>query len=158
MISGAFVFFFPCNHIINMKKKSFSGEVIDSVIFPFNFLLHKRMPERMYVCMRVIVCMHACIYMYTQNVYIIYSLYCVDSPKRALETNDHGGEEGHARGAHSRLLPVVRGLCMRTLCGGNRNLEQPVSIDSIVTPLASASMSKYTPNLPECTQTHVACC
>jgi hypothetical protein len=30
------------HNIINIKKKSFSGEVKDSVIFPFFFLLHKR--------------------------------------------------------------------------------------------------------------------
>jgi hypothetical protein len=40
VISGAF-FPPPCNHIIHIYKKSFSGEVIDSVIFPFVFLLHK---------------------------------------------------------------------------------------------------------------------
>ena len=34
-------FFPPCNHIINIKKKSFSGEVKDSVVFPLFFLLHK---------------------------------------------------------------------------------------------------------------------
>jgi hypothetical protein len=40
--SGAFLKNFPCNHIITIKKKfSFSGEVKDSVIFPFYFLLHK---------------------------------------------------------------------------------------------------------------------
>jgi len=42
VISGPFLKNFPCNHIINIKKKSFSGEVKDSVIFPFYFLLHKR--------------------------------------------------------------------------------------------------------------------
>ena len=41
VISRAFFLFFPCNHIINIKKNSFSGEVIDSVTFPFCFLLHK---------------------------------------------------------------------------------------------------------------------
>jgi len=41
VISRAFFLFFPCNHIINIKKKSFSGEVKDSVTFPFSFLLHK---------------------------------------------------------------------------------------------------------------------
>jgi hypothetical protein len=40
--SRAFFLFFPCNQIINIKKKSFSGEAKDSVIFPFYFLLHKR--------------------------------------------------------------------------------------------------------------------
>jgi len=36
------VFFFLLhNHIINIKKKYFSGEVKDSVIFPFFFVLHK---------------------------------------------------------------------------------------------------------------------
>jgi hypothetical protein len=43
VISRAFFLFFPCNHIIDIYiKKSFSGEVKDSVIFPFYFLLHKR--------------------------------------------------------------------------------------------------------------------
>jgi hypothetical protein len=38
-----FLKFFPCNHIINIKKKfSFSGEARDSVVFSFYFLLHKR--------------------------------------------------------------------------------------------------------------------
>ena len=41
VIGRAFFLFFPCNHIINIKKKSFSGEAKDSVIFPFYFLLHK---------------------------------------------------------------------------------------------------------------------
>jgi hypothetical protein len=40
VISRAFSFFLLHNHII--KKKSFSGEVKDSVIFPFYFLLHER--------------------------------------------------------------------------------------------------------------------
>jgi hypothetical protein len=37
--SRAFFLFFPCNHIINIKKKSYSGEVKDSVniLFFFNF-------------------------------------------------------------------------------------------------------------------------
>ena len=41
--SGAFRDFFPCNHFINIKNKknSFIGEVKDSVIFAFYFLLHK---------------------------------------------------------------------------------------------------------------------
>jgi hypothetical protein len=42
VISRAFFLFFPCNHIINIKKKSFSGEAKDSAIFPFFILLHKR--------------------------------------------------------------------------------------------------------------------
>ena len=43
VISRAFFLFFPCNHIINIKKKnSFSGEAKDSVIFSFFILLHKR--------------------------------------------------------------------------------------------------------------------
>jgi len=33
--------FFQSQDFINMKKESFSGEVIDSVIFPFYLLLHK---------------------------------------------------------------------------------------------------------------------
>jgi hypothetical protein len=37
VVSRAFSLFFPCNHIINIKKKSFSGEVKDSVIFLFLF-------------------------------------------------------------------------------------------------------------------------
>jgi hypothetical protein len=37
VISRAFFLFSPCNHIINIYKKSFSGEVKDSVIFPFFF-------------------------------------------------------------------------------------------------------------------------
>jgi hypothetical protein len=41
VISRAFFLFFPCNHIINIKKKSFSGEAKDSVIFSFFILLHK---------------------------------------------------------------------------------------------------------------------
>jgi hypothetical protein len=41
VVSRAFFLFFPCNHIINIKKKSFPGEVKDSVIFPLYFLLHK---------------------------------------------------------------------------------------------------------------------
>jgi hypothetical protein len=40
--SRAFFLFFPCNHIKNIIKNSFSGEVKGSVIFPFHFLLHKR--------------------------------------------------------------------------------------------------------------------
>jgi hypothetical protein len=40
VISRAFFLISPCNHIIN-KKKSFSGEVKDSVNFPPFFLLHK---------------------------------------------------------------------------------------------------------------------
>jgi hypothetical protein len=42
VISRAFFLFFPCNHIINIKKKSFSGEAKDSVIFSFYIFLHKR--------------------------------------------------------------------------------------------------------------------
>ena len=42
VISRAFFLFFPCNHIINIKKHfSFSGEVKDSVFFLFLFLLNK---------------------------------------------------------------------------------------------------------------------
>ncbi len=37
VISGAFFYFLLHNHIINLKKKSFSGEVKDSVIFLFFF-------------------------------------------------------------------------------------------------------------------------
>ena len=37
-----------------------------------------------------------------------------------------------------------------------RNLEHPVSIDSIVTPWSRASTSKYTPNLAGCMQTRAA--
>jgi hypothetical protein len=37
VIYRAFFYFFPCNHIINIKKKSFPGEVKDSVIFPLFF-------------------------------------------------------------------------------------------------------------------------
>ena len=45
VISRAFFFFFPCNHIINIhkKKNSFSGEVKDSVIFPFIFYFTKEL-------------------------------------------------------------------------------------------------------------------
>jgi hypothetical protein len=42
VISRAFFLFFPCNHIINIKKKSFPGEAKNSVIFSFLILLHKR--------------------------------------------------------------------------------------------------------------------
>jgi hypothetical protein len=42
VVSRAFFLFSPGNHIINIKKNSFSGEVKDSVIFLFFFLLHKR--------------------------------------------------------------------------------------------------------------------
>jgi hypothetical protein len=42
VISRARFLFLLHNHIINIKKKSFSGEVKDSVMFPFYFLLHKR--------------------------------------------------------------------------------------------------------------------
>jgi hypothetical protein len=36
--AAAFFYFFPCNHIINIKKKiSFSGEAKDSVVFSFFF-------------------------------------------------------------------------------------------------------------------------
>jgi hypothetical protein len=42
VISRALLLFFPCNHIINIKNKSFSGEAKDSVIFSFFILLHKR--------------------------------------------------------------------------------------------------------------------
>jgi hypothetical protein len=42
VISRAFFLFFPCNHIINIKKNSFSGEAKDSVNFSFFILLHKR--------------------------------------------------------------------------------------------------------------------
>jgi hypothetical protein len=35
--SGAFFYFLLHNHIINIKKKSFSGEVQESVNFPFFF-------------------------------------------------------------------------------------------------------------------------
>jgi hypothetical protein len=41
VISRAFFLFFPCNHIINIKKISFSGEAKDSVFFSFFILLHK---------------------------------------------------------------------------------------------------------------------
>jgi hypothetical protein len=40
--SRAFFLFFPCNHIINIKKKYFFGEAKDSVILSFFILLHKR--------------------------------------------------------------------------------------------------------------------
>jgi hypothetical protein len=43
VVTGPFIKKFPCNHIINIKKKfSFSGEAKDSVIFSFFILLHKR--------------------------------------------------------------------------------------------------------------------
>jgi hypothetical protein len=40
--SAPFKDFSPCNHIIDIKKKSFSGEAKDSAIFPPFFLHHKR--------------------------------------------------------------------------------------------------------------------
>jgi hypothetical protein len=44
VISRAFFLFFPCNHIINIKKYfSFSGEVKDSVIFLFFFYLTREL-------------------------------------------------------------------------------------------------------------------
>jgi hypothetical protein len=42
VVTGPFIKKFPCNQIINIKKKSFSGEAKDSVIFSFFILLHKR--------------------------------------------------------------------------------------------------------------------
>jgi hypothetical protein len=42
VISGAFLKNLLHNYIINIKKKSFSGEAKDSVIFHLFFLLHKR--------------------------------------------------------------------------------------------------------------------
>jgi len=36
-----FSFFSSCKDFINIKKRLFSGEVKDSVIFPFLFLVHK---------------------------------------------------------------------------------------------------------------------
>jgi hypothetical protein len=42
--------FFPYNHFINIYlKNSFSGEVKDSAIFAFYFLLHKRAKPRVVV-------------------------------------------------------------------------------------------------------------
>ena len=45
--------------------------------------------------------------------------YCVDSPERALETNGHGGEEGHSRCTLARLRPVLSG-CARAHCVGEQ--------------------------------------
>jgi hypothetical protein len=42
VIYRAFFYFLLHNHFINIKKNLFSGEVKDSVIFLFFFLLHKR--------------------------------------------------------------------------------------------------------------------
>jgi hypothetical protein len=38
---SVFFIFFPRNHFINIKKKSFSGKVKDIRNVPFYFLLHK---------------------------------------------------------------------------------------------------------------------
>jgi hypothetical protein len=43
VISRAFFLFFPFNHIINIEKKSFPGEVKDSVIFPPFFFFRREL-------------------------------------------------------------------------------------------------------------------
>jgi hypothetical protein len=48
--SGAFFYFLLHNHIINIKKKSFSGEVKENVNFPFFLLLHKRAKSILPTC------------------------------------------------------------------------------------------------------------
>ena len=70
VISRAFLFFFPCNHIINIKKNSFSGEVKDSVLFPFYFWLHKHITTYIYVqhlCVWVCWCTHTHLYPHTHT-------------------------------------------------------------------------------------------
>ena len=123
------------------------------------------MHEQMYLCMRVSVSMHACIYMNTQNVYIIYNLkspsFSRGNPTHTEDARSEGARNtstqhinaGHPiqRAAFAKTV-VLRGLA-RTRTGDKRSRGRGRAFTLHACTLASRSIGLCTRTLCGGTET-----